>query len=270
MKCSILGCGWLGLELAKHLHQIGYTVQGSTTSPDKRPMLQRHGIIPYIIDITPNIINGDDSTSFFQSPILIVTLPFRRHLMDPFDYPRQLATVLQEYQTQTPQGILIFTSSTSIYSMTNDWVTESSSIVPSTPRQQALLDTENLLLHSDAITSVILRLGGLYGGNRHIGAFLSDKKCVGHLPVNLIHRSDVIGIITALLQTSITPSIFNCVSPEHPLKKDLYTFHATQRNFPLPHFIDDSSASYKLVSSEKIQNTLGYSFNYPNPRSHYD
>ena len=37
MQVSILGCGWLGLPLAKSLIEKGFSVNGSTTSVEKIP-----------------------------------------------------------------------------------------------------------------------------------------------------------------------------------------------------------------------------------------
>ena len=42
-KISILGCGWLGLPLAKALIENGFSVKGSTTSTDKLTALENAG-----------------------------------------------------------------------------------------------------------------------------------------------------------------------------------------------------------------------------------
>ena len=44
MQVSILGCGWLGLPLAKALIGEGYTVKGSTTTPAKLNLLKEEGV----------------------------------------------------------------------------------------------------------------------------------------------------------------------------------------------------------------------------------
>lgn len=46
-KISILGCGWLGLPLAKALIENGFSVKGSTTSTDKLTALENDGITPF-------------------------------------------------------------------------------------------------------------------------------------------------------------------------------------------------------------------------------
>ena len=45
-KIAILGCGWLGLPLAKSLLSKGYKVKGSTTSESKLEILENAGVLP--------------------------------------------------------------------------------------------------------------------------------------------------------------------------------------------------------------------------------
>ena len=44
MQISILGCGWLGLPLAKHFIAQGYTVKGSTTRAERLGELEAAGV----------------------------------------------------------------------------------------------------------------------------------------------------------------------------------------------------------------------------------
>lgn len=52
MKISILGCGWLGLPLAKQLIKKGFSVKGSTTSEEKISILKTEGIISFLISLS--------------------------------------------------------------------------------------------------------------------------------------------------------------------------------------------------------------------------
>lgn len=49
---SILGCGWLGLPLAKSLLEKGFSVKGSTTSIKKIALLEKFGIHPHIVTLS--------------------------------------------------------------------------------------------------------------------------------------------------------------------------------------------------------------------------
>lgn len=65
---SVLGCGWLGLPLAKALCVEGYRVKGSTTDLQKIPVLQKAGIFSFSLTVAERI-QGSDVSGF-----LIVTL----------------------------------------------------------------------------------------------------------------------------------------------------------------------------------------------------
>jgi 3-hydroxyisobutyrate dehydrogenase-like beta-hydroxyacid dehydrogenase len=51
-QISILGCGWLGLPLAKALLENGFAVKGSTTSQEKLSVLENSGIQPFLIALS--------------------------------------------------------------------------------------------------------------------------------------------------------------------------------------------------------------------------
>jgi UDP-N-acetyl-D-mannosaminuronate dehydrogenase len=74
-KISILGCGWLGLPLAKALIENGFSVKGSTTSTDKLALLENAGITPFLIEIGENEINGNVVEFLEESRILIINIP---------------------------------------------------------------------------------------------------------------------------------------------------------------------------------------------------
>ena len=62
---GILGCGWLGLPLAKKLIEKGYSVNGTTTSSNKLKVLQNAGINPFTVRLSETGIEGDIE-GFFQ------------------------------------------------------------------------------------------------------------------------------------------------------------------------------------------------------------
>jgi hypothetical protein len=203
---SILGCGWLGAPLATALSDH-YTLK---KSPD------------FSIRVHEKNITGN--LTFFDSDMLIITLPFKRTFEDPWIYPNQITQVLNH--TKKNQWIL-FTSSTSIYPNINKTFTEETVIIPENDRGKALLKTEQLIQNHSPYT--IIRLGGLYGPNRELK---KDSKSM-----NLIHLNDAIGLITKIIDSSAQNHIFNAVS-----------------NVRFPH------EPGKKVDNTKIKNVLGYTF----------
>ena len=61
-KIGIIGCGWLGLPLAKLFLKNDFLVKGSTTSKEKIKNLKSHNIEPHLIEIT-------DTEIFWRRPV---------------------------------------------------------------------------------------------------------------------------------------------------------------------------------------------------------
>ena len=263
---SILGCGWLGLPLAKHLIQCGYHIKGSTTTPEKILALKRAGVEACLIQCVPEI-TGDQLATFFKSDILFLNIPFKRDLENPGYYQRQIDSVVKWIESSTIRFV-IFASSTSIYPEDISEAREDWPIKPHNARAKVLLDTEKAILKNRRFKSTVVRFSGLYGGERQIGQFLAGKKDLegADQPVNLIHLDDCVGIVSQVIQKGVYGEIFNAVSDVHPTRKQLYTAAARHLNIPPPQFLRTSLAkSYKVVSNRKIKDILGYTFRYPDP-----
>ncbi|HAH22756.1 MAG TPA: NAD(P)-dependent oxidoreductase, partial [Prolixibacteraceae bacterium] len=74
---SILGCGWLGVPLARHLIQKGFFVKGSVTSEDKFGLLSEAGINPFRIVVSDTEVIMDNP-EFFRADVLIISIPPKR------------------------------------------------------------------------------------------------------------------------------------------------------------------------------------------------
>ncbi|UWX55255.1 NAD(P)-binding domain-containing protein [Maribacter litopenaei] len=72
---GVLGCGWLGLHLAKNLLEQGFTVKGTTTSKDKMDSLTHLGIDSYLIQISESEIKGNLAAFLDGIDFLIINIP---------------------------------------------------------------------------------------------------------------------------------------------------------------------------------------------------
>ncbi|RYE33944.1 MAG: SDR family NAD(P)-dependent oxidoreductase, partial [Sphingobacteriales bacterium] len=70
MRISILGCGWLGMPLAKKLAGKGNQVKGSVTSEIKVNELTGAGVTPYILSWESGSFKGN-LDSFLKTDTLI-------------------------------------------------------------------------------------------------------------------------------------------------------------------------------------------------------
>jgi nucleoside-diphosphate-sugar epimerase len=268
MNISILGCGWLGLPLAQHLVGKGFAVKGSTTSADKLKQFKGTSIEPFIIRIDGDGFSENDD-SFWDADILFVNIPPGRGKDDVFDrYPSQVQHIADK-ASEHKIGWLIFASSTSVYSSYGGLTTEEQTD-PETDSGKALVEVEKNLQTNKDFDTTIIRFGGLYGYDRHPVNYLAGRKNIsqGNKPVNLIHQDDCIRIIAAVIDQKVRNEVFNAVSDGHPPKREFYQTAAEHYRLPKPEFEKDSRTDYRVVSNQKLKETLNFEFSYPNPMDH--
>ncbi len=264
-KISILGCGWLGLPLAKALIQNGYLVKGSTTSTEKLPLLDQLGIAPYLISLSEDKVMGNMTNFLQDSRILIIDVPPKLRGTEKESFILKIKNTIPFIQNSTVEKVL-FISSTSVYKDGNELVTEKTIPHPDTESGKQLLATEQLLQNSINFKTTIVRFGGLIGPDRHPVKFLAGRE---HLEnpdalINLIHQEDCIGIIKAILSQQVWGETFNAVAPYHPSRKEYYTQKAVEYDLALPKFDKQRVISGKTISSSKIESVLKYTFTQPN------
>ncbi|MBC8209752.1 MAG: SDR family NAD(P)-dependent oxidoreductase [Gammaproteobacteria bacterium] len=247
---SILGTGWLGLPLAKHLVGMGYQLKASTTSESRLAQLAAHQLKPYVVDIG-NL--NDDVSDFLQSQILIVNIPSKD--IDGF------TRLIQQIETSRVEKVL-FVSSTSVYADNNQTITESDHTEST---EHPLFQIENLFRNCKKITTSVVRFGGLIGYSRNPAKFFRPGRSVQNpdANVNLIHRDDCIGIIAQLIQQDIWGEVFNACADTHPTKTEFYTQAALSSDFPVPVFDHSLTRSFKIISNHKLKKILHYEFTHP-------
>ncbi|MBN8640736.1 MAG: SDR family oxidoreductase [Flavobacteriales bacterium] len=270
-QISILGCGWLGLPLAKSLIEDGFSVNGSTTSLEKMDVLKDAGISPFQINVLEDTIEGEIVSFLENSSVLIIDIPpkLRGNSKDTstalsMTFVAKIQTVISSIEQSTVKKVL-FVSSTSVYTDDSSEVTEATQPQPDTESGKQLLEAEFLLLNNTHFQTTVLRFGGLIGDDRHPIRFLSGKKNIENpeAPINLIHQKDCIGIIQSIIENTIWNDVFNAVAPYHPSRKEYYAQKALKLNLPLPEFDESKPSIGKLISSEKILQQLNYTFKVP-------
>ena len=271
-KISILGCGWLGLPLAKSLLLKEYEVKGSTTSESKLDVLRNAGILPFQIQLESHQIIGTIEDFLKETNVLIIDIP--PGLRSEISSSNEL-TFVNKIRTLVPfiekSGIknVIFVSSTSVYAdgFPIVEITEETKPNPDSESGKQLAIAETLLQSNSYFKTTVIRFGGLLGDDRHPVKFLAGKTNVENpdAPVNLIQREDCIGIIEKILKQVQHDNwewnqTFNAVSPQHPKRKAYYHKKAEILNLPLPTFAENSESKGKMISSKKVETILGYSF----------
>lgn len=260
---NLLGCGWLGYPLALDLISRGFIVKGSTTSPEKIPVLKASGIDPILVQFDQSHPEPD-LTELLDGDILIVSVPpGRRNVEGPDNYKRMGETLSSQIPGSSISK-LIFISSTSVYSDSNSVLTESSEISPQTASGKVIAEIEKSLL-ALPIQVIVLRLAGLFGPGRSPGRFFSGKTNIpnGLAPVNMIHQEEVISLINSLIDSDTAKGIYIGSTPSHPTKEEFYTLATRLDKLTEPDFIHEK-LKWKIVESERVEKELGFSYKFPN------
>ena len=262
-QISILGCGWLGFPLAKKLIENGYNVKGSTTSESKLEVLESNQIHPFLLELSVNKITGEITEFLKASEILIIDIPPKLRSVTTENFVQKIKNLIPFIENLSVKKV-IFISSTSVYGETssNEILTEESELHPNTESGKQLLEVENLLRNNTNFQTTIIRFGGLMGEDRNPVIHLAGKTEIANQnkPINFIHQEDCIGIIEEILKQEYWNETLNAVSPFHPTRKDYYTKKALELNLTIPHFDEKDTRSGKIISSEKLEKVLGYSF----------
>ena len=269
-QISILGCGWLGLPLAKTLLENDFSVNGSTTSNEKLSLLKNSGIQPYLISVSEDEIVGNLTDFLENSKILIIDVPPKLRTSEKENFVSKIRNLIPFIEKFSVENV-IFISSTSVYGEDNLVVTEETELNPDTESGKQLVQTEQLLLSNSNFKTSILRFGGLIGEDRHPIKFLAGRTNIENpnAPINLIHQDDCIGIILEILRQTqnnklVWNETFNAVTPFHPSRKEYYTQKAFEFNLPLPEFNSENLTFGKTIASSKVETILGYTFVKPN------
>ena len=233
------------MPLALDLIGKGYKIHGSTTTQSKLSLLQSNGITPFVIDIGDKKI---DISGFSSADVLVIAIPSKN--IEGF---KNLIVELEKSEI----GKVLFVSSTSVYPDTNAVVTEETE-TQNTP----LAEIERLFLLNSNFKSTIVRFGGLFGYDRRPGNFIKPDRKMSNPEgyVNLIHRDDCIRIIEQIIAQDIWNEVLNACADSHPTRREFYVREAGKLGKVNVTFDEESKNNYKVVSSNKLKETLNYEF----------
>ncbi len=260
-QISILGCGWLGLPLAKSLIEKGFDIQGSTTSSEKMTLFKEIGINPFLIYLNEAQIEGNILEFLENSEILIIDIPPKLRSDSKENFVQKIKNLIPFIENAIVKKV-IFVSSTSVYADENSIVTEQTIPKSKTESAKQLLQAEQFLQNNKNFKTTIIRFGGLIGEDRNPIHFLAGRKNIENpnASINLIHQKDCIEIIKRIIATNCWGEIFNAVAPLHKTRKEYYSQKAIELNLSLPEFDESKPSIGKTISSEKVMRVLNYTF----------
>ncbi|RAR72628.1 Rossmann-fold NAD(P)-binding domain-containing protein [Flavobacterium aciduliphilum] len=266
-QISILGCGWLGLPLAKALQKKGFRIKGSTTTFEKLNILDSEGIEAYQIQLTNEEILGPIASFLEDSEILIVDIPPKLRNQSEENFVKKIKNVLIAIKKSSIKKVL-FVSSTSVFADHTSWkksIAEDDIPNPDTESGQQLWTCEKLFFEQNTFTTTIVRFGGLIGAQRHPVYMLSGKKNIVNplAPINLIHLDDCIEILIQIIEQNAWSELIHGVAPFHPSRKEYYQNVAKELHLSQPEFNENIESVGKCITSLKLNSILNYKFKKP-------
>ncbi len=247
-KVGIIGCGWLGYRIAKHLTNY-YEIHTTVTSENKIEFLSREGFYPEIVNFEINTPESKQRPwqKLSQLDHIIITVPLfsKRTEQAVLDTRiRNLSDFILKFE-----GTLLLMSSIGVYKDLTGDVTEDR-----LPAENCTGEKEIKQLFTQVN---ILRLGGLMGDDR-----LLHKYKVADLDakVNHIHFHDICRVVQLLIANAARSRLYNLVAPLHPSKRAVINWQTEPNVAPSP------KPDEKLILSQKIIKEMGYKFVYPDPR----
>ncbi len=278
MSTLIAGCGYVGQELGRRLHQAGEQVWGLTLGESELPA----GIQPLIADLREpdslKALPAVDRVVFAASPSKYDEASYRA------TYVQGLSNLLAALEAQAaPPSRLVFCSSMGVYAQQDgSWVDEHSETTNEKYNGLVMLECERLVQDSP-IPSVSARIAGIYGTERcrvvrDVAAGRARTSAGPSVFTNLVHRDDCAGLLQHLLDLPDPAPVYVAVDDEPLERDDLLRWLAEHMGVAPPSEGDGSGTSPWLRQrpgdrgkrlSNRLLRASGYTFEYPTFREGY-
>jgi nucleoside-diphosphate-sugar epimerase len=260
----ILGCGYIGSELARQAVTAGLHVTALTRNREKAALLRESGVV---------VIEADLATTEWHAALgacanlAVNAISSGRGdaIQRERSYVGGMKSILAWAET-APVSTLVHLSSISVYpQLSGERVDEEADTSGVGARGAVQLATERLLVTAPARVGrwFVLRLAGIYGPGRTV---LLEKIRAGQPlsgrpdeALNLIHRDDVCGAIwtAATAPDHVRNEIFNVVDDGEATRAEIGRELAALVAAPEPIFTGEAGTN-RVVINDKIERVLGW------------
>jgi len=257
---GILGCGWLGISLAKNFKKLKYNVLGSRTTLEGLSEIKKIGIEGYLVVLKKNKSEG--IMSFIKNiETLIISVPPEKKNSNS-NFTEKIQTLINSIKSSSLKKV-IFLSSTSVYGSKGGVFDETEKCLPDSRSALELYNCEKLIQEL-SIPTVIVRLGGLIGKDRN-PIYHLQKKIIKNPngKINFIHRDDAVNGISTLVSNKEVNGLFNLVSPDHPTRKSYYNYVSKKYNLKDPKF-ENGEKIVRIINGEKITRVTKFNYSVDN------
>ena len=273
---AILGCGYVGEEVARAWKQEGHALWATTTRRERLGELAELVETPLIFDSTDPSTNLDFTADL--DGILVSFAPSKGSEVDLGQYRKtflgglqRLVETLDRRPRNTPLQI-VHLSSCGVYGNRHGALTnETAPISDMHPVNQVLLQAEEMMgsIRSDKIKVCVLRLGGIYGPGRDIPSMLLSAAggLVQRNGQNVpcwIHRDDIVRGVCFAFDQGLDET-YNLVNDTQLSGQELTDRLCERASLPFAKWLTIDTADRILnarVSNEKLKQ-IGFTFIYP-------
>ena len=266
------GHGYSAQALARRLIPQGWTIIGSTRSPEKAQEIAAFGV-------TPLIWPGTDLGAALATADAVLVSAAPGQSGDPL-----LAAAQDTIRAAAPQFRWVgYLSTTGVYGdHQGGWVDESTALTPSTARGHARVKAEAAWQAIPDLPLHIFRLAGIYGPGR--GPFA--KVCAGTARriikpgqvFSRIHVEDIAQVLEASLHHPNPGAIYNVCDDTPAPPEDVIGYAAELLGLSVPPAEDFDTAEMtpiarsfyadsKKVRNDRIKDELGVQLLYPDYRT---
>jgi nucleoside-diphosphate-sugar epimerase len=219
---AIMGCGYVGVAIARHWRQEENTIITATTTTPKR-VSELEEVADQVLTMGGDNLEAVNDVVNNQDTILLTIAPTSNTRVDAETYRKTYIPTAENLQlalqNNTTVKQIIYLSSCSVYgNQEGKWVDETSPLKIENEYSEVLSEAEEILLKlaDDNIKVCILRLGGIYGPGRELnerfkklaGKTLSGS---GDNLIAWIHLEDIIGAVDFVHKNKLG-GIYNLVN----------------------------------------------------------
>lgn len=263
-----LGHGYSARALARLLLPAGWTVIGTTRTPEKAAVLEKEGV-------TARMSPGDDLTADIAKATHILASAAPTDGGDPF------LLAYQDALAEAPASWVGYLSTTGVYGDHGGaWVDEDTALNPTT-RRGALRARAEADWQATGLPVHIFRLAGIYGPGR--GPFSKVRAGTARRIIkpgqifSRIHVEDIAQVVAASIDHPAPGRVYNVCDNDPAPPQDVIGHAAELLGLPLPPEVDFETADLppmarsfygesKRVSNARIRDELGVKLIYPSYR----
>ncbi|HEY5895204.1 MAG TPA: NAD-dependent epimerase/dehydratase family protein [Chthoniobacterales bacterium] len=271
-RALIVGCGYLGREVASRLFVQGWDVTAWTQSAASAAVEGQKGFRVSAVDVTD--LDWVRKTGDREGALDWIIFCASTRGGDAERYRNVYLHGAANLIRGLCFGRILFTSSTSVFGQTDGSnITEEMPVSPATETAEVLAETERLILSRNG---VVARLGGIYSAER---CALLRQFQAGQITstddrwLNTIHRDDAVSAISTILDSVRGQDIFHVTDNGNVTHRQAVEFLQNQTNIASLPFPPEEKKLHappnrrrgrtnKRVSNAKLR-SLGWQSKFP-------